>query len=514
MHPPTPKRTPSPSHEDDDSSSAHQHKRQRTDDGSSASLPRNRSPAPLTPPRSLQTSPVPDSPAPLKSGANFDCLPQEIKQKIILNFVDSILPHLSRIGDYRWVGPDPRVLNGNLRQLLNRRRILTLYSTVSRFWYTCLQHLLLQGPRVVVSAGELSKWAGNEHQIPGKVVLRSACNHESNYNAWQLECRPRDAWQPQREKIKRFAAAEVTEIICWMTSLPWRNDNSEALQRWPRWYLLDCMRYDLEDMKVKKLAVIAGHQATLADTLNSTIPNSSRITHLHFEVHHPACLVRPSDDKFENIYRHCPDSRHLCPRLFMHRDTLESLTLRNVAVCASLEPSAFPKLKNLRLFWVNNWPGLCRDHYNDPMTPYYSNSARFEVDAFRWEMAKLLYIKPQARVLACVAYDILAQNGEWISEHRLLVDSSSSTYQEQQESTYWDWLTAGSLLSIPVDDEEDFSEYEHDWVDDEEEEEEVPEEQENGTVRATPRVVAGSERKIAPAPPRIVTPAYRPMKIR
>jgi hypothetical protein len=113
---------------------------------------------------------------------------------------------------------------------------------------------------MVVSAEELSKLAGNEHEIPGKTVCRPGSNSDGYYNAWEMEGRVRDAWQPKREKIKKSTAPEIEEIFCWMTSLPWRKDNSEIMQRWPRWYLLDNMRYDLEDLHVKKLALVAGQQ--------------------------------------------------------------------------------------------------------------------------------------------------------------------------------------------------------------------------------------------------------------
>jgi hypothetical protein len=128
--------------------------------------------------------------------------------------------------------------------------------------------LLLHGAHVVVSAEELSELAGNEHQIPGKTAFRPASNRNSYYNAWEMECRPpREEW-PKRERIKKSTATEIPEIFCWMAALPWRQDNSEVMQRWPRWYLLDNMRYDLEDLNVKKLAIVAGQQGRLLRSLS------------------------------------------------------------------------------------------------------------------------------------------------------------------------------------------------------------------------------------------------------
>ena len=118
--------------------------------------------------------------------------------------------------------------------------------------------------------------------------------------------------------------------------------------------------------------------------MNATTPNHAQIIQLHLEVHHQIGVTEAHDDRFVNVYRHCPDTQHLCQRLLFHRDELESLSLRNITLCAALAPTSFPRLRNLDAFWVNNLPGLCLDHN-------YDGSARYEVHMLREELYNLLY---------------------------------------------------------------------------------------------------------------------------
>jgi hypothetical protein len=264
-HPPTPKSTPSPSPDNGAASetrphsSLHQRKRQRTDASSSPSS-RASSPVPLTPPRSPRASPV------AESHTNFDSLSPELQHKIILETAALSSMTAAQIGDYTCAVDDPRHLNKRLASHLFRRRELTNLATVNSFWRKCLQPLLSSGPRVIVSADELSELAGNEYQLDGKTIVRPVIP----YNAWH-DSQPRDVRWPPRKRIKRSAKEDIPEIICWMTSIPWRRDNSEIGQRWPQWYIQDWMRYDLEDLKVEKLAAVAAHQGRQSSHLSSLI---------------------------------------------------------------------------------------------------------------------------------------------------------------------------------------------------------------------------------------------------
>ncbi|KAF8533956.1 hypothetical protein BDD12DRAFT_461164 [Trichophaea hybrida] len=518
-HPPTPKSTPSPSPDNDTSnetrphSSLHQRKRQRTD-GSSLSS-RASSPVPLTPPRSPRSSPV------AESHTNFDSLSPELRQKIILETAALSTMSAAQIGDYTATTEDPRMLNKRLVLHLYRRRTLTKLATVNSFWRKCLEPLLSSGPRVFVSSDELSELAGNEYRLDGKTIDRPVMA----YSVWN-ESQPKDARWPPRKRVKKSAKEDIPEIICWMTSIPWRRDNSEIGQRWPQWYILDWMRYDLEDLKVEKLAAVAAHQATIADALHATIPNHSRLTQLHFEVFHQMGAISASDPRFDNVYRHCPDTQHLCSRLQLHKDTLESLSLRNIAVCPILAPIEFPKLQNLDLYWVNNLPGLCQDHFPDPLdSTRMPKALDAEVYGLRWHLEAMAAHKPHTRVWAAMAYDRPnLDTGAWLVDSKLLISRGDNGQLYVAPDSLWNDITYGvrthADLQVFDDEEEIYSDtYDAvDWLDDEDdeeeeeaieidEEEEVEEDEEKGKGRLISRV--GNERAIAPAPP-----AYRPLKIR
>lgn len=281
MHPPTPRSTPSPTTEKEPSksplpsyvspapslqsskspsvaseSSSHQRKRQRIDNGSS----RTPSPAPLTPPHSSHASPVPESPAAPyqlpKPRANFNSLSPELQKHIITDLVALTVTPLEEIPDYASTQQDPRYMNQPMLMLLHRYRVLTKLSTVNSFWRATIAPMIARGPRIVVSARELSALAGNEYDIPGKTVIRPLVPR----NAWYGSYQPSNDGLPKRVRTKNSASIDTREAVCWMTNLPWRQDNSEIGQRWPRWYILDCMRYDLEDLKVERLGLLAAQQ--------------------------------------------------------------------------------------------------------------------------------------------------------------------------------------------------------------------------------------------------------------
>jgi len=234
--------------------------------------------------------------------------------------------------------------------------------------------------------------------------------------------------------------------------------------------------------------------------------------------------VRPFDERFENLYRHSPDTQHLCPRLLYHKDTLESLSFRNVAFCTTLEPMAFTNLQNLDLFFVNNWPGLCQDHFQDPNDREYNSSITAEVDGLYYTLRKLMCNKPHVRVWIAAAFDRQnAKTKEYVIDCVLLMHNEhGQIHLSPNETEYW-WLLKEGALPVPEEEEEeDFSDA--DWVedevisikDDEDDENCGEEEGEEGKSRRPTTRASGTERKIAPAPaaPSATQPAHRPLKIR
>jgi len=233
--------------------------------------------------------------------------------------------------------------------------------------------------------------------------------------------------------------------------------------------------------------------------------------------------VRPFEERFENLYRHSPDTQHLCPRLLYHKDTLEFLSFRNVAICSTLEPMAFTKLRNLDLYFVNNWPGLCQDHFQDTSGREY-NSIDAEVDGLYYELRKLICNKPYVRVWVATTFDRQSpKTKDYLLDYALLMyGHNGQTYRNPNESEYWGLIKEGALPLPGEDEEEDFSDA--DWVEDEvisikddDEDEDYEEGYEgDGKGRRPTTRASGNERKIAPAPAAAaVTPqAYRPLKIR
>lgn len=262
MQPPTPRTTPSPPPQQPDSddepdesrprtrSPSPKWKRQRTNDGSSSSADH----PPPTPPHSSRASSV-------VPRADFNSLPHNLRRWIILDAVNVATESVEKIGDYTRSSYEPRTLNPMLERLLVRRRVLTALATVCSFWRCCVRPLLLMGPRIVTSADELSRLAGSSYEIPGKTPIRPSLPLRGTASTYQSR---RDSWTGRKRSLGSDVGKmpEVAEIVCWMTKIPWRRDNSEIRDRWPLWYIADAMRYDLEALNVRKFAAVAANQGT------------------------------------------------------------------------------------------------------------------------------------------------------------------------------------------------------------------------------------------------------------
>lgn len=66
------------------------------------------------------------------------------------------------------------------------------------------------------------------------------------------------------------------------------------------------------------------------------------------------------DARFYNHYTHDPSTDHICPRLALHSQRLESLTIRNMHVCQHLfDQHDWPNLRSLNVFFHSGNRGLC-----------------------------------------------------------------------------------------------------------------------------------------------------------
>lgn len=66
------------------------------------------------------------------------------------------------------------------------------------------------------------------------------------------------------------------------------------------------------------------------------------------------------DVRFYNHYTHDPSTDHICPRLALHSQQLESLTIRNMHICRHLfDNHGWPNLKSLNVFFHSGNRGLC-----------------------------------------------------------------------------------------------------------------------------------------------------------
>lgn len=79
------------------------------------------------------------------------------------------------------------------------------------------------------------------------------------------------------------------------------------------------------------------------------------------------------ETRFYNSAAHDSTRDHLCPRLVLHNDTLESLTLRNIHVCRHLfdQTNTWRRLRHLNVTFHNGLRGLCcaDTTTNEPATP-------------------------------------------------------------------------------------------------------------------------------------------------
>lgn len=405
-------------------------------------------------------------------------LPVEIKRMIVLKTAGSLtVLDPAVLGDYTHCTDDPRAMNPTLFHLFVRRRVISTLSRVNRFWQECLEPLLMHSPILVTSMRELSKLAKNQYPV---CANRNEAARSETACQW-TDFRASDTRWPKREKVKVFSVGDVRmrlhpEIICWMTVIPWQPNCRDFAERWPRWYTQDWMRYDLEDLNVKKLAAIAANQASIADVLLATIPNHDQITHLHFEVYHQMGPLLATDCRFENMYRPSPDTQHLCSRLQFHREQLESLSLRNIAVCPVLYPSLFPKLYNLDLFWANAHSGLCQSRCMGMWDASYISQQ--EVYGLRNHLNAMAAHKPYARIWMAVVFD-RPINNTLVSERQLLVYKSpgkrgamggEDLWQEMMEGVAL--IAGGSFFLQGMSDGDERWET-SDWVDEEEYGEEV-----------------------------------------
>ena len=79
------------------------------------------------------------------------------------------------------------------------------------------------------------------------------------------------------------------------------------------------------------------------------------------------------ETRFYNLAAHDSTRDHLCPRLVLHHDTLESLTLRNIHVCRHLvdQTNTWRRLRHLNVTFHNGLRGLCcaDTTTNEPANP-------------------------------------------------------------------------------------------------------------------------------------------------
>jgi hypothetical protein len=549
QNPPTPTSSPKPASDESGARSRtpSPHKRQRTS---------SRSPVPLTPPRSSQGSPSPSLlSAPDvcgRSRASFAALSPQLQDMIVVEAANMTAAHSATLGDCTKCYDDPRWLNPKLTALLVRRRELTMLATVSSSWRRCIVPVIARGPLVVTSMEDLNRWSGNEYPLCD--LSRPLWTQRTL--GWK-DRQAMDVQWARREKVKAKRAVDITvpHIICWNTILPWKRNSSysEILARWPQWYVQDYMRYDLQDLGVKRFGAILATQGTFracrvltcradvlpamaADILLATIPNHDRITHLHLEVHHQMGPIVASDQRFENVYRPSPSTHHLCNRLHLHKDTLESLTLRNIPICQVLAPIAFPKLCDLDVYFVNAKPGLCHE-YCDLLNQQRAMAAyQNEVYNLQWHLYTFLVQRPQASMWVAATFDRPdLGTGGWYCDHQLLAGRPSGSIHIAPDNLWNDIMVGVKQHSFYLQDDEeeedddDDEESLGDWIEDEDDEIEVIHimDDDDDDVEIVDEVVTheetpGGKGKAKSVDPEITTPPRvalapmlnRPLKIR
>ncbi|RPA92872.1 hypothetical protein L873DRAFT_1794022 [Choiromyces venosus 120613-1] len=259
---------------------------------------------------------------------------------------------------------DPRFLNHNFCAVLERRILLARLSRVNKFARAYLQPHLYS-PAVVTSMAELNSLSGYYYPEVDWKKKGAQQVFETDGNANFVKPR----LPAKRRKVFRGPGRKIKDLVVIIAGLPggMLEDNHSA--RWPGWYLEDFMRYDLEALAVERLTILAPSQVTAATVLCATIPNYQTIKHLHIEVNsgEPAFAPEP---RFYTLAAHDSSRDHLCPRLVLHNDTLESLTLRNIHICRHLfdQHNTWRRLRHLNLTFHNGLRGLCCSPPHHPST--------------------------------------------------------------------------------------------------------------------------------------------------
>ncbi|KAG0138002.1 hypothetical protein HOY82DRAFT_597292 [Tuber indicum] len=260
---------------------------------------------------------------------------------------------------------DPRFLNHNFCALLEHRRSLSRLSRINKFARAYLQPHLYT-PAVVTSMAELNSLSGYYYpEVDWK--------KKGKQSALETDGNVKPRLPAKRCKTVKGLGRKIKELVVIIAGLPGGMLEDNPSVRWPGWYIEDWMRYDLEALAVERLTVLAPSQVTAATVLCTTIPNYQTIKHLHIEVNIGEPAFAP-ETRFYNLAAHDSTRDHLCPRLVLHHDTLESLTLRNIHVCRHLfdQTNTWRRLRHLNVTFHNGLRGLCcadTSATNVPTTP-------------------------------------------------------------------------------------------------------------------------------------------------
>ncbi|PWW74605.1 hypothetical protein C7212DRAFT_346108 [Tuber magnatum] len=272
--------------------------------------------------------------------AGFDSLPPTALMEIFEHALHGDCGEISyNLVEYT----DPRFLNHNFCALLERRRSLSRLSRVNKFARAYLQPHLYS-PAVVTSMAELNSLSGYYYpDIDWKKKGKQPVLETDGNVKPRLPAKRRKAFRGLRRKVK--------ELVVIIAGLPggMLEDNPSA--RWPAWYIEDWMRYDLEALAVERLTVLAPSQEV--------------------NIGEPAFAP---ETRFYNLAEHDSTRDHLCPRLVLHHDNLESLTLRNIHVCRHLfdHSNTWRCLRHLNVAFHNGLRGLCgadTSATNEPTAP-------------------------------------------------------------------------------------------------------------------------------------------------
>ncbi|KAI5797637.1 hypothetical protein EDC01DRAFT_629022 [Geopyxis carbonaria] len=380
----------------------------------------------------------------------FNSLPLILRARILQETLMMSVPE-SHFTLTHLKGTDPRILNPWLLAHFKRREIISLWCQVDTTWQSILRPWLFQ-PLVATNMVELNIIAGNKYQEgKGKGPYRKpkSCN-TINGEEWSSETRADPGWE-KKTRISYSRATPVREVILWMARLPTDSSTPGPTeeQRWPKWYVQDYMRYDLESLGCSTVRVLASNGAMLANALLATVPNAERIKALHLEIHHSTGALPPSDDRFFNVYRKNSAMDHLCPRLSMHQRYLETLTLRNVCACEHLSLTQFRRLVALHIHFVNANPGLCNatdpNVWADPF--WWSRGIHEEVYRFRHMLIDWATYSPiQTRVYVWSVFDHLQHFPEgwfWQKIFGQLVVKQPGRPLYVCDDSFWESLKGG-----------------------------------------------------------------------